>query len=160
MTCVKTEPLITEELAEFLQSGVSIAIATRNGDLDPNGTRAWAATVDDDRVHVTVYLYTETAEPILRDLGGFHQAAVVFDRPSDSRACQLKGTFVGSRPCAAEERVEVERQVSGFFADLETIGVSRALMAGWKFWPSVAVRMRVAELFHQTPGPGAGEPMR
>jgi hypothetical protein len=34
------------------------------------------------------------------------------------------------------------------------------MTAGWKFWPCVAIDLRVTELYEQTPGPGAGELLR
>lgn len=156
----RPEPLLSDDVASFLQSGVSIAVATRNGKLAPEGTRAWAARVDEDRIHVTVFLYAKAAGPLLANLKRHPEIAVVFDRPSDTRACQIKGTFKGSRRGRAAERAEVERQTQAFFSDLETLGFPRLLTEGWLFWPCIALTMRVTALYRQTPGPGAGEPMR
>jgi hypothetical protein len=150
---------ISEELAGFLQSGVSISIGTRDGNLAPNGTRAWAVTVDGDRLHVTAFLSAKTAAPLLRDLQAHPEVALVFDRPSDSRACQIKGTYLESRRGRAAERKEIDRQVGEFFTDLERIGFPPKALAGWTMWPVVAIRMRITDVFHQTPGPGAGERM-
>ncbi|HKQ62786.1 MAG TPA: pyridoxamine 5'-phosphate oxidase family protein [Candidatus Polarisedimenticolaceae bacterium] len=160
MAEVKPGARIPDELAAFLESGLSLALGTRNADLAPNGTRAWAIQVAADRTHVTVFVEARSATPLLADLEAHPQAAVVFDRPSDSRACQIKGRFVDSRRARPAERAFVERQVDDFKADLEKIGVARALTAGWRSWPCVAVRILVTDLFHQTPGPGAGERMR
>ena len=41
---------------------------------------------------------TVGAGPILDDLQANGQAAIVFARPEDDRACQVKGTFVSARP--------------------------------------------------------------
>ena len=35
----------------------------------------------------------------------------------------------------------------------------RAMVAGMKIWPCVAIELRVTQLFEQTPGPGAAEPL-
>jgi hypothetical protein len=139
---------------------LSVAVATRDGDLTPNGARAWAALVDEDRTHLTVFLHSKSARSILRDLKAHPQVAVLFVRPTDDRACQLKGLFLGSRPARPGERPEVERQAYRFVSELEAIGIARALTTGWSFWPCVAIRVRVTDLFHQTPGPGAGAPIR
>jgi hypothetical protein len=158
----RTDPtvVLTEELAAFLSSGVAISIATRDGDLNPNGTRVWAAVADEDRRLVTAYLYAKTSDTILRDLEAHPLVALGFDRPSDSRACQLKGKFLGSARCRAADRAEIDRQFAGFLADLEKIGFPRPAFAGWKTWPAVAVRFAVTDVFVQTPGPGAGERLR
>lgn len=151
---------LSEELAGFLQSGISVNIATRDEAMTPNGTRAWAVVFDPDRRHVTAFVTAATAEPLLRDLESNGQVALGFDRPSTNRACQIKGRFLGSRRCRPAERAEIERQFGGFLADLASIGYPPEMFAGWKRWPAVAVKLRVTDVFHQTPGPGAGERLR
>jgi len=147
---------LSEDLAAFLVSGLSISVATRDADLAPTGLRAWAAVVDREREHVEVFFHAKNSDEVLANLEENGRIAVLFVHPSTSRACQLKGIFAGSRRAKPSERREVERQVDGFFADLEVIGIRRDVTGGWKYWPSVAVRFRVEETFDQTPGPGAG----
>src|SRR5688572_2941449 len=153
---VAGRPLINDELAGFLESGLSINVGTRDGELQPNGVIAWAVRVHDDREHLTLFLHKDAAQAMLRNLRAYPEIAVAFDRPTSHRACQVKGRFVATRPGKAAERAQVERQVDGFFADLEGIGIPRAMVEGFKTWPCVAIEMRATELFEQTPGPGAG----
>ena len=151
--------MIDDDLVAFLESGLPTTIATRDGELQPDGAWAWAIRVDPDRRHVTLFLYEGAAETTLRNLRAHPQIAAVVDRPTDHRACQVKGVFESARPAGDDERREVERQVEGLARELLAIGIPRALSAGWKFWPAVAIRLRVTQLFAQTPGPGAGEPL-
>ncbi|MCU0225126.1 MAG: pyridoxamine 5'-phosphate oxidase family protein [Acidobacteria bacterium] len=151
---------ISAELAAFLESGLSITAGTRDRELNPDGARAWAARVDEDRTHLTVFIHAKAAPALLRNLESCPEVALAFDRPVDNRACQVKGRFESSRRARPDERAEVERQAGGFLSQLDEIGIPRALTAGWKVWPAVAIRLRVTELFEQTPGPGAGEPLR
>jgi hypothetical protein len=160
MSGMGSKPLISNALAEFLRSGVSIAIAARDRRLAPHGTRAWAATVDDDRLHVTIFLETKSAEPITRNLEAHPEVAVTFDRPIDNSAWQIKGAYRASRRCRPAERAEIERQAGSFLGELEMMGVPRSLTERWPRWPCVAVRILVSDIFQQTPGPGAGEPVR
>jgi hypothetical protein len=134
--------------------------ATRNGDLEPDGAWAWAARVHDDRSRLTVFFYEDAAREMLRNLETHPEIALDFDLPTSHRACQVKGLLVSSRRARKAERPEVERQVEAFAVDLEAIGIPRAMTAGWKTWPCMALEVRVTELFEQTPGPGAGEPLR
>jgi hypothetical protein len=157
---MNTNPMISEELAGFLKSGLSITAGSRDAEMQPDGARAWAVRVHDDRLHLTVYLYSQAAPAMLRNLEACPLLALSIDRPSDSRACQIKGTFTGSRRSRAGERAEVTRQVDGYLGELEKIGIPRVMTAGWKFWPCVAIDLRVTELYEQTPGPGAGELLR
>lgn len=152
--------MITDELARFLESGISIAIATRDAGLEPSGACVWAVTVDDDRRHVTAYVLEAAAGRILADLRDNGQAALGFGRPCDHRAIQLKGIFVAARPATPADRAIVERQAAGLFDQLEGVGIPRAMLVNWVVWPAVAIRLRVEHVFDQTPGPGAGAPLR
>ena len=151
--------MIDKELAAFLQEGVGIHIGTRNAALQPNGTRALAVSVDDEGVHVVVYVAEIAAARILPDLEANGQIAVGFGRPIDDRACQVKGVFTGAREATEAERPSVTAQWNGFLGSLEQIGIPRAATRSWVTWPVVAIRFRVNALFNQTPGPDAGAPI-
>jgi len=156
---VQTKARISEELAAFLESGLAIVVATRDADLQPDGAVAWAARVHDDRVGLTLYLHDQAAAEMLRHLERHPEIAIDLDRPTSHRACQVKGTFVSSRPATEDERPLVEGQMDRFAADLEAIGIPRAMTAGWTIWPCTALEVRASHLFEQTPGPGTGEPL-
>jgi hypothetical protein len=148
--------MIDKELAAFLQEGVGIHIGTRNASMQPNGTRALAVTVDDDDLHVVVYVAQVAAARILPDLEANRQIAVGFGRPIDDRACQVKGVFIDARAATEAERSTVLAQWDGFLDKLELIGIPRAATRTWVTWPAVAIRFRANALFDQTPGPAAG----
>ena len=151
--------VISEELASFFESGLSITAGTRDADLRPDGARAFALRVHKDREHLTVFFHAKAAPAILANLAQCPRIALSIDRPSDNRACQIKGEFTGSRKGRAAERALVERQVDGFLRELEAIGIPRTMTAGWQFWPCTAVDLRITHLFEATPGPGAGDPL-
>lgn len=149
--------MIAEEIASFLASGLSLNVATASRDLEPHGTRAFAAIVEADGEHVVTFVHESAADELLRDLAENPRVALTFGRPADHRTAQVKGTFVGSRPAGDGDRAEVERQTEGFIRSLEGIGIARTAAAGWSPWPAVALRFLATELYEQTPGPGAGE---
>ena len=93
---------------------------------------------------------------VLPDLQANGAAAVVFARPVDDRACQIKGIFAGSWPAVADERRFVTQQWEAFLDNLEKIGIPRVGASGWITWPSVVIRIRATTIFEQTPGPQAG----
>jgi len=154
------KPRVSRELAKFLESGLSIVVATRDRDLQPDGAAACAVRVHDDGAALTVYLYEAAAKEMLRNLRSHPEIALDLDLPTSHRACQVKGVYVSSRRARVAERPEVERQLDAFAADLEAIGLPRALLTGWKAWPCTALEVRVTHLFEQTPGPGTGGPLR
>jgi len=96
---------------------------------------------------------------VLPDLQSNGQAALVFARPPDERACQLKGTFTNAQPATAAERAGVEAQWDRWLDRLASIGVARATLEPWITWPCTAIRLRVTAIFDQTPGPNAGAPL-
>lgn len=151
--------MIDKELAAFLQEGIAIQLGTRNANLEPSGVRATAVRVEDDGSHVVAYVPRVAVAEVLPDLESNGQAALVFARPTDDKACQVKGVFAGSRAAAPAERAFVTRQWEQCVGYLNAIGLPPAAVESWKNWPCVAIRVRVTALFNQTPGPGAGAPL-
>ena len=151
--------MLDESLAAFLQEGLAINIGTRNARLEPNGARVSAVRVEPDRSTVVAYVPKVAAQPILADLQANGQGALGFARPSDDRACQVKGVFVEWWTATAAERRFVEAQLQGAMTQLGIVGIPPEALANWVTWPCVAIRLRVTATFTQTPGPGAGAPL-
>jgi hypothetical protein len=92
--------MIDVELAAFLEEGIAIQLGTRNDRLEPNGVRVVSVTVDGDGRHLVAYVPDAAVAQVLPDLESNGQAALVFARPPDERACQVKGTFTSARPAS------------------------------------------------------------
>ena len=152
--------MIDTELAVFLQEGIAIQLGTRNARLEPNGARVVAVTVEGDGRHLVAYVPDAAAPQVLPDLEANGQAALVFARPPDERACQVKGTFTSARPASEAERAAILAQWDRWLDRLASIGVPRATLEPWISWPCTAIRLRVTAIFDQTPGPNAGAPLR
>jgi hypothetical protein len=150
--------MIDAQLAAFLQEGVGIHIGTRDEARRPNGARAIAVHVEHGGAQLVVYVAAVAAARLIADLESNHQAAISFGRPTDDRACQVKGTFIEARPATEEDRALVTTQWDGFLGSLEQIGIPRAATRAWVTWPAVAIRLRATAVFNQTPGPDAGVP--
>ena len=149
--------MIDQQLAALLHDGVGIHIGTRNGRFEPNGARAIAASVEADGKHLVVYISGAAAARILPDLESNGHAAVVFARPRDERACQVKGTFVSATPATAAEREAALAQWNAFLDGLAYIGIPPAAAATWLNVADLAIRLKVTAIFEQTPGPLAGQ---
>jgi hypothetical protein len=148
--------MIDAELAGFLEEGIAIELATRNGRLEPHGVRIVAAVVEDDGNHLVAYVPAISAPQVLPDLESNGLAALVFSRPPDERSCQVKGTFVGARPSEPADLSVVQTQWERWLDRLAGIGIPRKALEHWHTWPCIAIRVRVTAIFNQTPGPGAG----
>lgn len=148
--------MLSEQLAQFLEEGLSTHIASRNERLEPNAARVAALVAGDDGRHLVAYVPTAGAALVLPDLRANGQAAIVSARPPDERGCQVKGSFVDAWEATEAERAIVTVQWERFRDRLEAIGFPRLATDSWVIWPCMAIRVRVQALFDQTPGPGAG----
>ena len=131
-------------------------MGTCDANLRPEGTRAVGAVVAPDRTHITVFLNEANSERTLANLAVNPRVAVCFTRPIDHRTVQVKGRALVVRRTLDSEKPRVERYLAAFVEALYLVGVTRATAGRLAHWPSMAVEMTVDDLFHATPGPGAG----
>jgi hypothetical protein len=89
----------------------------------------------------------------LRDNG---QMAIGLVRPTDHRALQLKGVWLGERRTTDADRAFLERYRDAMIQEMGLVGVPRSAWQRVAWWPTLALRMEVREVFVQTPGPSAG----
>jgi Pyridoxamine 5'-phosphate oxidase len=148
---------LSDELIEFAESGVSIMLGTCDAELRPETMRTGGALVAPDRQQVTTWVNAELAQRTLANLKLNPRIAMVFTRPVDHRSVQLKGEVVEIRPANEGERALSDRYLAGFVEQLYCVGMPRAVTRRLRFWPAFAITFVTTELFHQTPGPGAGQ---
>jgi len=151
--------MLNPEVAAFLEGGQDIRVAICNARLGPVGYRAVAAVVDSDRTHVTAFVPEASAAALLENLESNPHVAMSFGRPSDDRACQVKGRLIGSRPATDGERGLIEGQLGALGLQLGMLAIPEETFSGWPYWPAVAFTIEVNAVFNQTPGPGAGAPL-
>jgi hypothetical protein len=147
---------LPEELVDFLESGASMLVGTRDGALRPECLRAAGCIVDPDRSSLRVLMNAATAARTVANLEAGSPIAVTFSRPVDHRTVQVKGTCRRVRPADSNEHEVAERYLALFTEALYVVGMSRAMVRRMRVAPTVVAEIQVLELFHQTPGPGAG----
>jgi hypothetical protein len=153
---VVSQPL-PEEIVDLVESGVSILVGTRDGELRPASVRGVGAQVSPDRRKVTVFLPEATAAKAARNLRDNGEIAVAFSRPIDNLAVQIKGRCHELRRAAEGERPIPERYGVAFVEMTYAVGMPRSLMKRMTVWPAWAASFEVREVYSQTPGPGAGK---
>jgi hypothetical protein len=72
-------------------------------------------------------------------------------------ACQLKGYVRTIHPATKRDAEQSRAWHREFLEELIAIGVPSSLVEAWITEPALAVEVNVTDVFHQTPGPGAGE---
>ncbi|MGV0911356.1 hypothetical protein [Martelella sp. FOR1707] len=149
--------MLEGDVAAFLSGNVMIVAATTDAALRPHVGRGCGAYFDADQGDI-VLLASSSQWP------GFHAnarkgglIAVTFANPGTYRAVQVKGSIGSIAPANRKQTERASRYVEEMLDLLAGLGVSRlqlssvfcdADLAAVRFWP--------ADLFVQTPGPGAG----
>lgn len=143
-------------LASLLDGPSIMSLATRNAALEPLSGMAFGLQASLDSSEVTVFLPAVLAADTLANLRDNGQMALTLVRPSDHGSIQLKGTWVGERRTDEKDRAFLERYRDALEEELNVVGVPRSIWNRLVWWPCVALRMQLRDVFVQTPGPGAG----
>ena len=156
--------LIDDELKDFLESGPSVIVGTRDAGLAPEITRGWGPRVSEDRRSVSVCVPLATSAKTLDNLASNGRIALTCALPTDVKSVQLKGTCIETSEPDAVDLAAVEEHREVFAARNEHIGVPRHMVETlWRreLEPSpvlVKIRFVPEQAFDQTPGPDAGSP--
>jgi hypothetical protein len=146
---------ISPELAEFLESGISIQVGSRDARLVPEVARALGARVEAGGRELIVFLPVATAERTLANVRDNGRLAAVFSA-IDHRSYQIKGRWKGVRDAGEDDRRRIERYRAALAQIYGAVGMPPRLTYRIRHWPAHAVRMEIESIFLQTPGPGAG----
>jgi hypothetical protein len=147
---------LCDEVVELLSSGVVMSVGTRDRALTPECVPAIGSRVHRDRRTLTVFVPRALLGETLANLQDNGQIAVSFARPSDDKTMQVKGRASGVRDAVEADRPVQELARGGLVEQLAGVGMPRAIGRRMTWWPSVAIDIEVADVFVQTPGPGAG----
>lgn len=145
--------MIPPQVAAFLHEGLGIHSETPNERLEPAGALAIAVRVDEEGRYLVVFVAELAARWILADLEANGQATVVFGRPTDDRASQVKHTFVEVRPAR-----EDEGPLMGTQGGKATCSSRRAAAAGSPWKSSARSPSRCSPSHGRTPDLQAGHP--
>jgi hypothetical protein len=150
--------VLSEEIADFIQSGVSIVVGVVGPDGRALGGRALAARVEQDaRIRVIYPQEGNAALTAAAASGG--PVAVTFSAPLSHRTVQIKGFSSLHEVLEPEDEASVQRQGAAFAAILVAVGHPPVFVNAFSSY--LAATMLVfsfpaEEAFEQTPGPGAG----
>lgn len=155
-------PLYTLDgnLVEFLQSGVPIQVATRNGFNRPAYSRSWGCRVSDDRQAVVLFLYRNYCQQALQNIRDNGVYAAAFINVLNYESYQLKGS--GAR--VLEDLGPYRQILDHYHRAQQTLVGNLGLppqavgrMADRGLEEYVPVLCPVQACFRLTPGPGAGD---
>ena len=159
MVAVQTAIALPEDIATFIQSGVSMTLASRDDRFVPSIAKGVGCRVSPGRDAVTVLVFANAAEELLRDVAHCSKLAAVFSRPSTNRTLQIKGSNVTTAPAGPADVALTRRYIVLLAEELRPLGWSADYVHD-VFWHDpvhlVALHFTPEGAFQQTPGPGAG----
>lgn len=156
-----TGVLIDSALRAFLESGVSIVVASRDADNIPSLGRGYGCRVTG--AMLTVLLCPQESAQLVADVAQTGAVAAVFSRPSTYQTYQIKGQDGRCLPPDPSLAAITDRYLPAFRGELAGIGVPMQLMSSLvapaQYGDLVGLGFTATAIFQQTPGPGAGEPL-
>ena len=156
--------LLDEGAAAFLRRpGVSITAASRDERNVPRIGRCLGCRVSADSASVTVFIASAQYQSFFDALAASRAIAVVFSLPSTHRTLQLKGADAAVGPLAPGDAEIISRHVDNFVDELAALGYPRETVRAYHWCEGAelrAVTFTPTSAFEQTPGPGAGAPLR
>ena len=151
-----TTLVLTAELVEYMESGVSLLVGSRDASLRPASARAFGVEIDAPSCSATVFVAAAGCETTLRNLRDNGQLALTFSRPIDHRSLQVKGRVLSITETDERQQRIQDRYFSLWSEGLIFTGLPQALLRRVRYYPSYALQFQLESMFDQTPGPGAG----
>lgn len=151
--------MLEGRLLQFVQGGISVLVGTVDGEGIPACCRAVALAPRDPAGVLTVYVPVATGAETVANVATTRRIAVACSHPIDHSSVQFKGTTREVRLAQPSEEALVRERLDQFGDVLAGIGLPKAVTGAITHWPSFAIDVVVEEIFNQTPGPHAGEPL-
>ncbi len=125
----------------------------------PDMARLLGARVEPDGEHLTIYVPVPYAKDFILNLSPVGKLAFLFAVIYDNTSFQLKGTYVSHWSCTDDEIDFQRNYVQAFCRELTKQGFNNPKVPFKVYFqqPSIAVRMKVEEIYEQTPKEGTGE---
>lgn len=154
--------VLTRDIVAFCESGVSIALASRDDDGFPLVGRGLACRIDNTG-KVRLVLRADCNRGVLLAVERGAGFAATFTQPTTHRSLQLKGIGARSAETNLADRRLAKLQTAILRADLVKDGFWDAFAERYcAFEPNrlAAIEFVPVQAFVQTPGPGAGSPLQ
>jgi hypothetical protein len=151
--------MVPSSLRRYFDTGLSLFVGTVDADGYPAACRAYALRSNGDFSVVTVYVPVDVSQETIANVATTRRVAIGATHPIDHGSIQIKGTTRGVRLARADEAELVRERLEQFADLLDMIGLPRRITRSVAHWPSFAIDVTVDEVFDQTPGPRAGEPI-
>ncbi|MBB4121093.1 hypothetical protein [Martelella radicis] len=152
--------MLDGDVGSFIGGYVMMIAATRDERLRPHVGRGCGARFDKAAGDVVFYASSTQWPDFARCAVKGAPIAATFVDPETYRAYQIKGRINAVRPSDPSECAKARRYIEEMLVIMAELGVSRLQLSSVFADDSlITIRFWPADLFLQTPGPGAGQPI-
>ena len=152
--------MLSQDVFTFLQGRPIAMVASRGPDLQPSVAESVLAEVTE--TYVVAHVPEHLAGDLARNVEDNGRGCVLVSRaPGDHRSVQLKGRLSQLDP--PRRRTEVGKRLAVILEEQFAIFMPRELIQPYLVafceQPTYSVRLDIEEVYNQTPGPRAGNPL-
>ncbi len=147
--------LITPELRSFIEEPQGMSMGTRNANLKPEYCRLLGTYVVENDI-IRMFIAKSTAERTIANIEENKLFSINLASPLTYESYQFKGICLKFGDCDDEDYANIDNYMTGFNDCLIKVGVKDGIVYKWPTRPSIAIEMKVEEIFDQTPKVGAG----
>ena len=151
--------MIPEKIVQFLEQRANVAFAgTRNRDLVPCGHRVSGWSIGADGRTLTAFTPEPVTPGLIESLQENGELALTVEAFPAHETYQFKGRYMSHRPARHEDFAIVDRIRERFIKNMRAIfpALPEGIAGAFASKPAFAVEFEVAEIYVQSPGPGAG----
>lgn len=151
---------VTDELAAFITSGISINLASRSPANIPSAARAKGCVLlRGANTKLRLFVSASQARQVIADVRATGTISVTFSVPETHRTVQFKGTDARIVDMTPDDQPLLTEYLRRFTARIEPMGFSAEFIRAFFASPpdEVVVEFSPSDAFQQTPGPNAGE---
>ena len=151
--------ILSDPLIRILEgTATSLWLCNRDAHKVPDVTRLMGVRVEPDRQHVVGYVSQADGEDLIHNLRVTPQLTLLTALVHTYESYQFKGVYTGQWACSAEEVAYQRAYVEGFArASIPYNLPGEKITQAFFRQPALAVRMRIEEIYEQTPRKGTGE---
>jgi hypothetical protein len=143
-------------LEDLLRTGVAVVVATRDHELRPELSRAWAPSLSQSGTRLTVCVETGQDSAVAANLATGSPLAAMLSRLTTHESVQLKGLPVEVCAPTPERLVSVAEHIDRFVAEGEQVGMPETFARGLIGHELLDVTIEVQQCTDETPGPDTG----
>ena len=149
--------MIPDKFVEFINGNTFMYIGARNEKLQTTSNRVLGAKVNPDGDSFTCFIPKPVADKLVSYLDACNKSAVTMATLPSHEAYQFKGTCTSIREADDGELAYAQAYLDKMVTFTSQFGIPEDFFRAFVVDPSIAVTLKVEEIYDQTPGPGAGK---